>query len=84
MTDTNRKFFSPRELANRWNTSEKTLERWRMHGSGPVYLKIGGRVLYGVEQIEEHERGRVRVATGRGLPANTDAGARRLADARPW
>lgn len=72
MTDTDRKFFSPRELANRWNTSEKTLERWRMHGSGPVYLKIGGRVLYDVEQIDEHERGRVRVATGRGMPADSD------------
>ena len=35
-------FFTPRELAQRWNTSEKTLERWRMEVTGPVYFKIGG------------------------------------------
>lgn len=29
------------ELADRWNISERTLERWRWTGEGPAYLKIG-------------------------------------------
>ena len=33
------------ELADRWNISERTLERWRWTGEGPAYLKIGGRVV---------------------------------------
>ena len=61
-------FFTPRDLAQRWNTSEKTLERWRMEGTGPVYFKIGGRVLYGAEHVQSHELGRMRAATGRALP----------------
>ena len=77
-------FYTARELSKRWKTSEKTLERWRMEGTGPVYLKIGGRVLYGVGQIQEHERERVRVATGRSLPSGTTTDVRETADVRPW
>ncbi len=62
---TDKRFFTPRELADRWLNSEKTLERWRMDGAGPAYLKIGGRVLYDIVQIEAHERSRQRAATGR-------------------
>lgn len=44
------------ELADRWNMSERTLEAWRSKGTGPRYLKIGGRVSYRLEDIEEFER----------------------------
>lgn len=54
---------SPRQLAARWGLSEKTLERWRMLGTGPVFLKLGGRVMYRVETIEAHEQQRERVCT---------------------
>lgn len=27
--------------------SQKTLERWRVHGGGPIYRKMGRRVVYG-------------------------------------
>ena len=30
-----------RELADRWNKSEATIERYRSDGVGPKYLKIG-------------------------------------------
>ena len=33
------------DLARRWRLSPRTLERWRWHGIGPCYLKIGGRVV---------------------------------------
>ncbi len=43
------------ELADRWNISERTLERWRWTGEGPAYLKIGGRVVYRLEDVEAFE-----------------------------
>jgi hypothetical protein len=35
--------------------STRTLEQWRWKGIGPRYLKIGGRVLYRLEDIEAYE-----------------------------
>ncbi len=43
------------ELARRWRISPRTLERWRWLGQGPHYLKIGGRVVYRLEDIEAFE-----------------------------
>ncbi|MDP7559061.1 MAG: helix-turn-helix domain-containing protein [Planctomycetota bacterium] len=43
------------ELADRWNISERTLERWRWTGEGLAFLKIGGRVRYRLEDIEAYE-----------------------------
>ncbi|MDR0808274.1 MAG: helix-turn-helix domain-containing protein [Gemmobacter sp.] len=43
------------ELAARWNISHRTLERWRRTGEGPNFIKLGGRVIYRVEDIEAFE-----------------------------
>jgi predicted site-specific integrase-resolvase len=43
------------ELARRWNISARTLERWRWIGEGPIYLKLGGRVSYRLEDVEHYE-----------------------------
>ena len=43
------------DLSRRWSLSPRTLERWRWLREGPVYLKIGGRVLYRLEDIEAYE-----------------------------
>jgi hypothetical protein len=50
-------------LADRWNISARTLERWRWLGVGPRYLKIGGRVVYRLEDIEAYEAERMRDST---------------------
>ena len=44
------------ELAARWKISHRTLERWRWTQEGPRYLKIGGRVVYRVSDVEAFER----------------------------
>ncbi|SEL48000.1 helix-turn-helix transcriptional regulator [Jannaschia helgolandensis] len=44
------------ELAARWKISHRTLERWRWAQEGPRYLKIGGRVVYRVSDVEAFER----------------------------
>lgn len=60
---------SPRQLAARWGLSEKTLERWRMLGTRPAFLKLGSRVLYSLAEIEAHERERTRRCTAGDRPS---------------
>lgn len=50
------------DLSRRWCTSHRTLEKWRWEKRGPRYLKIGGRVLYRLEDIEEYEATHLREA----------------------
>jgi len=50
------------EVARRWCLSPRTLERWRWLGQGPVYLKLGGRVAYRVQDIEAYETTQARDA----------------------
>jgi hypothetical protein len=47
------------DLSRRWSLSPRTLERWRWQGFGPRYLKIGGRVVYRLEDIEVYEAEKV-------------------------
>jgi hypothetical protein len=49
------KHFNQVHLARRWNISPRTLERWRWLKQGPDYLKIGGRIVYRLEDIEAYE-----------------------------
>ena len=51
------------ELAARWNLSPRTLERWRFTGEGPQFVKLGGRVVYRLEDIEAYEAEQIRQAT---------------------
>jgi hypothetical protein len=47
------------ELSRRWSISPRTLERWRWLKAGPRYLKIGGRVVYRLEDVESFEQGQL-------------------------
>ncbi len=49
------KHINQHQLSNRWGISPRTLERWRWIGEGPAYLKIGGRVVYRLEDVEAYE-----------------------------
>jgi len=51
------------DLARRWSISPRTLERWRWLGQGPRYIKIGGRVVYRVEEVEVFEAQQTRAST---------------------
>ena len=52
-----------RELCNRWQASEATLERWRSEGIGPIYVKLGGQVRYRWEDVLEYEASCLRKST---------------------
>ncbi len=45
--------------ANALGITRKTLERWRITGEGPTYIKLGRRVVYSVADLEGFvEKGR--------------------------
>ncbi len=48
-------YLSEKELARRWGLSHRTLERWRHDAEGPAYLRLGGRIVYRVDDIEAYE-----------------------------
>lgn len=52
-----------RTLATRWQLSPRTLEQWRWQGRGPRFLKIGGRVVYRLEDVETFETANLHVNT---------------------
>lgn len=60
-----------KELARRWNLSHRTLERWRSRGGGPRFLKLNGRCLYRIEDIEAFEKDRIRASTAAPVAAVT-------------
>jgi predicted site-specific integrase-resolvase len=50
-------------LARRWALSPRTLERWRGSGRGPKFLKLGGRIVYRLDDIYEYEEERLQERT---------------------
>jgi len=63
------KHLNQRQLADRWDVSEATLERWRSEGIGPVFLKLHGRVLYRLEDVEAFESDSLRKSTSERVDA---------------
>lgn len=51
------------ELSRRWSISPRTLERWRWLGQGVKFLKIGGRVVYRLDDVESYEAQQLRTST---------------------
>lgn len=49
-----------RALGRRWDLSPRTLEKWRSLGTGPAYIKVGGRVRYLLEDVLAYEAERRR------------------------
>lgn len=53
------KYLTPKEVSKRFREiSTRTLSNWRCLGTGPKYTKIGGRILYPLDELEAWERGR--------------------------
>ncbi|MEO9336746.1 helix-turn-helix domain-containing protein [Mesorhizobium sp. SB112] len=54
------RFFRTKEAAAFLSLSARTLEKHRTYGTGPAYRKLGGRVVYSIEELEAWaERGAV-------------------------
>ena len=54
------RFLRTPEAARFLGLSDRTLEKHRTYGTGPAYRKLGGRVVYSVNELEAWaERGAV-------------------------
>jgi hypothetical protein len=58
MQDINPHYLNQDELAARFRVSPRTLERWRWLKTGPNYIKLGGKVVYAITDVELYERRR--------------------------
>lgn len=59
------------DLARRWGISPRTLERWRVTGKGPRFLKVGKRINYRLDDVESFEADRLRASTSEAVEAPT-------------
>jgi hypothetical protein len=59
-TTINEVYLTPDELVTRYRgqVNKRTLANWRSHRDGPKYTKIGGRVLYRLDNVVEWENKR--------------------------
>lgn len=73
--------FNQVDLSRRWSLSPRTLERWRWLGQGPRFLKVGGRVLYRLEDIEAYEAEQLARAIA-SFPSSRESGAGGVSAAR--
>ncbi len=71
-TPIERRVLSETELAHRWGVSPKTLQRWRMEGRGPKYLKLSKRVTYPLDAISEYECCALHTSTSERVAAGRD------------
>lgn len=46
------RFLRTPEAARFLSLSERTLEKHRTYGTGPVYRKLGGRVVYSIDDLK--------------------------------
>ena len=60
-------------VAARWGMSVRTLERWRFLNQGPAFLKLIGRVVYRLEDVEAFEATQMRHGTKNSKPARIPA-----------
>jgi hypothetical protein len=52
------RYLTPEELSQRFDGKIKTttLANWRNLGIGPKFTKLGGKVVYSLDQVEAYER----------------------------
>jgi len=62
-------FLTTQQLAKRWNLVPATLKQWRSTGKSPLYHKIGGRINYNLEDIQEFEKLKLRSHTSMPEPS---------------
>ena len=75
------RFLTTPEAAKRVGLSHRTMEKHRCYGTGPAYRKLGGRVVYAIDELESWAaRGAV---TSTSDPRGSILPAKRQAPVRP-
>jgi predicted DNA-binding transcriptional regulator AlpA len=52
LAETAARYVRTHEAARVLGISPRTLEKYRCHGNGPTFRKLGGRVVYAIDDIE--------------------------------
>ena len=52
LAETPSRYVRTHEAARLLSLSARTLEKYRCHGTGPVFRKLGGRVVYAIDDLE--------------------------------
>lgn len=50
--ETSSRYVRTHEAARLLSLSARTLEKYRCHGTGPTFRKLGGRVVYAIADLE--------------------------------
>jgi excisionase family DNA binding protein len=58
-------YFTPDQVAERYQVSEATLKEWRYKGTGPEYVRLGRHVRYPATALKRWEKGREAAAGAR-------------------
>ena len=58
-----RRFLAPQEAADYLGINFRTLERWRLEGSGPAFCKLPRLVRYDVSELDRWMQSRRRSST---------------------
>jgi hypothetical protein len=58
-----REYLNTDETAKRLRLSPRTLEKWRVTGSGPTFVKCGRRVVYRADDVDRWAEARRRHST---------------------
>ncbi len=66
-------FVTTREAATYLRLRPATLERWRSVGGGPPFRKLGGRVVYALEELDAFADAGRRASTSDPGPARLHA-----------
>jgi predicted DNA-binding transcriptional regulator AlpA len=75
------RFLRTKEAAEFLSLSARTLEKHRTYGTGPAYRKLGGRVVYAIDDLESWaDRGAV---TSTSDPRGSVLPAKRHTPAQP-
>ncbi|MBO4480883.1 MAG: helix-turn-helix domain-containing protein [Alphaproteobacteria bacterium] len=53
------------ELSKYWGIKRNTLQKWRSLGIGPIYIKLGAKVIYPREAIIAYEQERMFSGSGK-------------------
>ncbi|WP_234053408.1 MULTISPECIES: AlpA family transcriptional regulator [unclassified Xanthobacter] len=76
-TDSNwPRFVRTPEAARLLDLSPRTLEKHRCDGTGPVYHKLGGRVVYAVADLQAWIEASARQSTSQAAAGHSAAAAR--------
>lgn len=87
-TPTPHRFLRTSEAARHLGLSGRTLEKHRTYGTGPIYRKIGGRVVYALSDLQAWADRGTKASTsdpgvGRVMPARRPAPAASDRASRP-